>query len=60
MAKLPRNRRIDNLFQPFVNLRSPARVNQFDVANFDFGTVCCLNALILRAFAFSLATNVLL
>ena len=50
MAKLPRNRRIDNRLQPFVNLRSHARVNQFDVVNFDFGTVFCLNALILSAF----------
>ena len=50
IAKLPKNRRIDNRLQPFVNLRSLATVDQFDVVTFDLRAVFCLNALILSAF----------
>ena len=46
MAKLPRNRLADNRVQPFVNLRNHARVNQFDVVNFDLRAAFYLNALI--------------
>ena len=59
MAKRSGNRRIDNRLESEVHSHNLASVDQFDVANFDLGTVFCLHSLILNALKFSLATNIL-